>query len=98
VDGAECAKSLNRPGLQRLLALISSGKVQGVIVARLDRLTRSVKDLCQLLELFERKNVALVSMAESLDTGPRRRGRSSSRSWAPSASGSVRRSENGLAT
>jgi DNA invertase Pin-like site-specific DNA recombinase len=40
-----------------------------VIIPKLDRLTRSVKDLCQLLELFERKNVALVSVAESLDTG-----------------------------
>jgi len=42
--------------------------VQTVIVAKLDRLTRSVKDLCGLLELFEKKNVALVSVAESLDT------------------------------
>jgi site-specific DNA recombinase len=40
-----------------------------VIVAELDRLTRSVKDLCGLLELFEKRKVALVSVAESLDTG-----------------------------
>jgi len=32
-------------------------------------LTRSVKDLCELLERFERRGVALVSVAESLDTG-----------------------------
>jgi DNA invertase Pin-like site-specific DNA recombinase len=38
-------------------------------VAKLDRLTRSVKDLCELLERFERRGVALVSVAESLDTG-----------------------------
>ena len=69
VDGGESAKSLNRPGLQRLLALINAGKVQAVIVAKLDRLTRSVKDLCGLLELFEKRKVALVSVAESLDTG-----------------------------
>jgi DNA invertase Pin-like site-specific DNA recombinase len=69
VDGGESAKSMNRPGLRRVLALVESGKVDAVIVAKLDRLTRSVKDLCQLLELFERKNVALVSVAESLDTG-----------------------------
>ena len=42
---------------------------EAVIVAKLDRLTRSVKDLCALLERFERKRVALVSVAESLDTG-----------------------------
>jgi site-specific DNA recombinase len=69
VDGGESAKSLNRPGLQRLLDLINAGKVDTVIVAKLDRLTRSVKDLCGLLELFERRKVALVSVAESLDTG-----------------------------
>jgi site-specific DNA recombinase len=38
-------------------------------VAKLDRLTRSVTDLCELLERFERRDVALVSVAESLDTG-----------------------------
>ncbi len=69
VDGGESAKSLNRPGLQRLLALVNAGKVEAVIVAKLDRLTRSVKDLCGLLELFEKRKVALISVAESLDTG-----------------------------
>ena len=69
VDGGESAKSLNRPGLQRLLDLINAGKVDTVIVAKLDRLTRSVKDLCGLLELFEKRKVALVSVAESLDPG-----------------------------
>ena len=69
IDGGESAKSLNRPGLRRLLSLVNNGDVQAVIVAKLDRLTRSVKDLCGLLELFEKKNVALVSVAESLDTG-----------------------------
>jgi site-specific DNA recombinase len=69
VDGGESAKSLNRPGMQRLLALVDSGEVKTVIVAKLDRLTRSVRDLCELLERFERRGVALVSVAESLDTG-----------------------------
>src|ERR1700676_1143285 len=63
VDGGESAKSLNRPGLQRLMALVNSGKVQAVIVAKLDRLTRSVKDLCGLLELFEKRKVALISVS-----------------------------------
>ncbi len=69
VDGGESAKSLNRPGLQRLLGLVNTGKVEAVIVAKLDRLTRSVRDLCGLLELFEKRKVALVSVAEALDTG-----------------------------
>ena len=69
VDGGESAKSLNRPGMTKLLAMVDASDVQVVIVAKLDRLTRSVKDLCELLERFERRGVCLVSVAESLDTG-----------------------------
>lgn len=69
VDGGESAKSLQRAGMDRLLALVESRSVEAVIVAKLDRLTRSVKDLCTLLERFERRGVALISVAESLDTG-----------------------------
>ena len=69
VDGGESAKSLQRPGMERLLALVDGKKVDTVIIAKLDRLTRSVKDLCTLLERFERRGVALISVAESLDTG-----------------------------
>ena len=69
VDGGESAKSMKRPGLQRILAMVEAGAVQAVIVAKLDRLTRSVKDMCSLLELFEKRKVALISVAESLDTG-----------------------------
>jgi hypothetical protein len=64
VDGGESAKSLKRPGMAKLLALVDAGKVQTVIIAKLDRLTRSVKDLCELLERFERRGVTLVSVAE----------------------------------
>ena len=38
VDGGESAKSLNRPGMARLLALVDAGEVQTVIIAKLDRL------------------------------------------------------------
>jgi len=68
VDGGESAKSLQRPGMDRLLALVGAGKVKAVFVAKLDRLTRSVKDLCELLERFEQRGVALISVSESLDT------------------------------
>lgn len=68
VDGGESAKSLQRPGMERLLAMVDARQVQAVIVAKLDRLTRSVKDLCELLERFEKRGVALISVAESLDT------------------------------
>jgi DNA invertase Pin-like site-specific DNA recombinase len=69
VDGGESAKSLNRPGMKRLLSRVEACQIDAVIVAKLDRLTRSVKDLCGLLELFEKRGVALISVAVSLDTG-----------------------------
>lgn len=68
VDAGESAKSLNRPGMERLLELVDRGAVDMIIVAKLDRLTRSVKDLADLLEKLNRRGVALVSVAESLDT------------------------------
>src|SRR5258708_27297367 len=55
VDGGESAKNLSRPGMERLLALVDGRQVQAVIVAKLDRLTRSVKDLGHLLERFEKR-------------------------------------------
>lgn len=69
VDAGESAKNLDRPGMERILDLVRGGEVDTVIVAKLDRLTRSVRDLADLLELFQRKGVSLVSVAESLDTG-----------------------------
>src|SRR6202163_4608229 len=55
VESGESAKSLNRSGMARLLAMVEAGQVKAVIVAKLDRLMRSVKDLCELLERFERR-------------------------------------------
>jgi site-specific DNA recombinase len=67
--GGESAKNLDRPGMEGLLARVEERKVDTVIIAKLDRLTRSVKGLAELLERFQRRGVSLVSVAESLDTG-----------------------------
>jgi site-specific DNA recombinase len=69
VDAGESAKNLDRPGMVRLLELVRAGAVDLVIIAKLDRLTRSVRDLADLLELLLKHGVSLVSVAESLDTG-----------------------------
>ena len=69
VDGGESGKSLSRPGIDQLLGMVDRREVQVVIIAKLDRLTRSVRDLGELLEGFQKKGVALVSVGESLDTG-----------------------------
>jgi DNA invertase Pin-like site-specific DNA recombinase len=52
----------------RLLELVRAG-ADLVIIAKLDRLTRSVRDLADLLKLLLKHGVSLVSVAESLDTG-----------------------------
>jgi len=67
-DAGQSAKSLNRPGMARLLDLVESRQVDTVIIAKLDRITRSVRDLAELLELFDKRGVSLVSVADSLDT------------------------------
>jgi site-specific DNA recombinase len=66
-DAGVSAKSLVRPGLQRLLSIIDKGQTRVVMVTKLDRLTRSVMDLGHLMKRFERIHVALVSLQENLD-------------------------------
>lgn len=70
VDAGESAKSLKRPGIQRALELMHSGDAQGLLVAKLDRLTRSVSDWQLLIDDFfsERKGKQLFSVADSIDT------------------------------
>src|SRR5262245_7198856 len=68
VDAGESAKSLQRPGMARLLDLVDRRAVDVVIIAKLDRLTRSVADLAELLKRFKRRGVNLISVADSLDT------------------------------
>ena len=69
ITDSASGKSLDRPGVTRLLSLVDAGDVDTVIIAKLDRLTRSVRDLGDLLDRFERRGVTLISVAESLDTG-----------------------------
>ncbi|MFD2370849.1 recombinase family protein [Brevibacillus sp. GCM10020057] len=68
VDEGVSAKDMNRPQLARLLADVRSGGIDVVLVYRLDRLTRSVLDLYQLLQEFERCGVRFKSCTEVYDT------------------------------
>lgn len=67
VDAAESAKTLDRPGLKRAFARIDAGDADGILVAKLDRLTRSVRDLGELLDSRFRR-ATLLSVAEQIDT------------------------------
>lgn len=69
VDDGQSAKNLDRTGMTRILAAVRAGNVAGVVVLKLDRLTRSVRDLGELVDLFQSKGVDLISVTESLDTG-----------------------------
>ena len=70
VDAGESGKSLNRPGLQRALSLLKSGKADGLVVAKLDRLSRSVSDWQRLIRDFfsEKAGKQLLSVADCIDT------------------------------
>ena len=67
-DADESAKTLDRPGLQKLLESIERGEVCTIIITKLDRLTRRIADIDRLIQLFDRKRVTLISTAENLDT------------------------------
>ena len=67
-DAGASGKSLDRPGMVRVLQAVDRREVEVVVVAKLDRATRSVRDLGELLERFNRSKVALASVSEHLDT------------------------------
>lgn len=68
VDAGLSAKTLDRPGIQRVLAMIDAGSVDAIIVLKLDRLTRSVRDLGAIIDRIERRDVALMSVYEYIDS------------------------------
>ena len=69
-DAGESAKSLKRPGLQRALAALKAGKANGLVIAKLDRLTRNVGDWQKLIDGYfgEKVGKQLFSVADSIDT------------------------------
>ncbi len=68
-DDGFSGATLDRPAMKRLLALIERREVASVFVVKLDRLTRSLKDMLELVALCDRTGTRLVSASESLDTG-----------------------------
>jgi DNA invertase Pin-like site-specific DNA recombinase len=68
VDAGESGKSLDRPALERALATLRRGDADALLVAKLDRLTRSVRDLAVLLDAYFSKRYALLSVSEQIDT------------------------------
>jgi DNA invertase Pin-like site-specific DNA recombinase len=67
-DGAFSGASLDRPALQALLAEVRAGKIDIIVVYKVDRLTRSLADFAKLVELFDRHSVSFVSVTQSFNT------------------------------
>ena len=67
-DGGFTGGNMERPGLQRLLADIDAGKVDCVVVYKVDRLSRSLMDFAKIVETFERHNVSFVSVTQHFNT------------------------------
>ncbi|MDK9723136.1 MAG: recombinase family protein [Rhodospirillales bacterium] len=67
-DGGFSGGNLERPGLKRLLADIIAGKVNVVVVYKIDRLSRSLMDFSKLVEVFDRHGVTFVSVTQSFNT------------------------------
>lgn len=68
IDEGLSGKDLNRPKIIKLLKDIEDNKVNNVLVFKIDRLTRSTKDLINLIEFFQKKNCEFNSLTESIDT------------------------------
>jgi DNA invertase Pin-like site-specific DNA recombinase len=67
-DGGFSGGTLERPALKRLLKEIEAGKVDVVVVYKIDRLSRSLMDFAKLVEVFERRSVTFVSVTQSFNT------------------------------
>ncbi|MEQ8747085.1 recombinase family protein [Pyruvatibacter sp.] len=67
-DGGLSGASLERPALQALLQDIEAGKIDVVVVYKVDRLTRSLTDFAKLVELFDAHEVSFVSVTQSFNT------------------------------
>jgi DNA invertase Pin-like site-specific DNA recombinase len=60
--------TLERPALQRLMRDIEAGKIDIVVVYKVDRLSRSLLDFAKLVEAFDKASVSFVSVTQSFNT------------------------------
>lgn len=67
-DGGFTGGNMERPAVQRLLADIEAGKINCVVVYKVDRLSRSLLDFARMLETFEQHNVSFVSVTQQFNT------------------------------
>lgn len=67
-DGGFSGGGMDRPGLNRLMADIAAGKVDCVVVYKVDRLSRSLLDFARIMETFDNNGVSFVSVTQQFNT------------------------------
>jgi DNA invertase Pin-like site-specific DNA recombinase len=67
-DQGKSAKSLKRPGIRRVLEALSRGEAQGLVVSKLDRLSRSMHDFSGMLERARKEGWSLACLDVGVDT------------------------------
>ena len=67
-DGGYTGANMDRPALKRLLADVEARKADCVVVYKVDRLSRSIRDFAKMLELFEKHGVSFVSVTQQFNT------------------------------
>lgn len=68
IDRGFSGKNTNRPAFEKMISDIEKGLVKRVIVYKLDRISRSILDFANMMELFQKYNVEFVSVTEKFDT------------------------------
>lgn len=67
-DGGHSGSGMDRPALSQLMQHIEAGEIDVVVVYKIDRLTGSLADFVRMIEIFDRLNIALVSISQAFDT------------------------------
>src|SRR5450756_2279669 len=67
-DGGFTGGNMDRPALKRLMADIEAGKVDCVLVYKVDRLSRSLLDFARMMQAFEEHKVSFVSVTQQFNT------------------------------
>jgi site-specific DNA recombinase len=67
-DGGFSGATVARPGLQRLLADIAAGRVDTIVVYKIDRLTRSLADFAKIVEILDARGASFVSVTQQFNT------------------------------
>ncbi|GHC66518.1 recombinase family protein [Neogemmobacter tilapiae] len=67
-DGGYSGGTMERPALQQLLADVAAGRIDVIVVYKIDRLSRSLADFVRMVEIFDRHGVSFVSVTQAFNT------------------------------